>query len=169
MDKTNKFLTKEQFIIIADGHKNRGDVHWQTNVDNHRWEYHEKTVDLLKTIDFNSVLEAGTMNIKIYEDSDTIDYNLPSQGWYLYYTPTYNHDLRQIPWCDKKYDIFIALRVFHHLLDKPQDYFNEMKRISNHIILALPKNVASVYKKIQTPTLEILCYQTDTSIIYYKL
>jgi hypothetical protein len=171
MNKTANFLTKEEFTTIADNYKNRGDIHWLTNVNNHRWEYHEKVIDLLKTIEFDSVLEAGTMNIKIYSDSDTIDYNLPNSGWYLYYTPTHIHDLRQIPWCidDKKYDVFIALRVFHHLLDKPQKYFNEMKRISNHIILALPDNVAEIYKKIQSPTLELICLYTDTVILYYKI
>ena len=147
--------------------------YWRHKDKSRRWEYHAKAIGLLEPIDYNTVLEAGTMGVRLCDCSDTIEYDIPELKFDLYFEPTYNHDLKSLPWCvgDKQYDVFIALRVFHHnkLRDKPQEYLKEMKRISNHILLALPKKMAEIYKLISKPTQEIRCRRGDTVILYYNV
>lgn len=161
-----KFLTKEKFFKLKEQYKN--DIHWKSNVE--RWEYHEKVVNLLKDIDFKTVLEAGTVGVKIYEDSDTIDLDKPHSSWKQYIEPTYKQNLKNIPWCvdNNKYDVFIALRVFQYLTDKPKEYIDEMFRVSKHVILALPKHSVNFFKNIKKPDLEMTCDTSDTVILYYK-
>jgi len=161
----NNYLSKEQYL--AETAKHKYEVHWSSAEA--RWLYHQKTIEILGYLSTHSVLEAGTMGICVNKDSDTIDIDLPGAGWPLYYKPTYNHDLRILPWPvkDKQYNIFIALRVFHHLRDKPKEYLKEMFRISNHIILAFPESTASIYRKISRPMHEIHLPEVNTVILYY--
>jgi predicted Ser/Thr protein kinase len=100
---------------------------------------------------------------------------MPKEGWPLVYVPTYNHDLRIIPWPikDKQYNIFIALRVFHHMIDKAEECFNEMCRISDFIILVLPEWGAKVYREIRKPSHEITnlgyIWDDQTAILFYDV
>jgi hypothetical protein len=171
MKNNNTFLSKEQYFnSVNELSKERENAkHWRSK--NERWEYHEKTVDLLKVLKNDSVLEAGTMGVNIVSTSDTIDYDMPRSGWKLSYKPTYHHNLKVLPWPvkDKQYDVFIALRVFHHFHGDHSIYFEEMKRISNHIILAFPKRMVKIYEKIQVPDYRYDCKGIDTTILYWNI
>jgi len=166
---TELFLSKEKYLSFTEKHK--VEAHWSTAKQ--RWAYHEKAIKLLKgisNIENRKILEAGTMGTNICTFSDTIDIDLPDSGWPLYYNVTYLHNLKQLPWPikDKQYDVFIALRVFHHLLDKPEEYFKEMKRIANHIILAFPDPIAKIYRNISKPLYDIKYPPINTTILYYN-
>ena len=164
----NLFLDEKTYYELINEFKGENPQHWKTR--GVRWEYHEKCVELLSSLNTASVLEAGTMGISILKSSDTIDFDLPKSGWKLCYEPTYHHDLKSLPWPikDEQYDVFIALRVFHHF-GNAQLYFNEMRRISKGIIQALPKGVAARYKNILSPDYEYVCKGMDTTLLYWDL
>jgi len=166
--KNSMYLTKDTYFELAEKFKAVNYAHWKTSIP--RWEYHEECVRFLKTLKFKSVLEAGTMAISLMSNSDTIDFDLPKAQWKLCYTPTYHHNLKILPWpiSDKKYDLFIALRVFHHF-GYPKLYFDEMKRVTKSIILALPERVAVSYRKLLTPSWEYRCKGMDTTILFWDL
>jgi hypothetical protein len=138
IERINKinFLTKEQFFEIAE--KISGN-HWK-HLEG-RWYYHNKAIETLKCLDINlpeNVLEMGTVGMQLVENSHTIDFdehwNFPGKN------PTYNHNAKITPWPieNKKYDVFVALRVFQHLQPKQKEAFLEAKRIAKHIILCIP-------------------------------
>ena len=167
------YLTKEKYFEITEKEKELNPAHWITNKNQDtyltRWEYHNKTVEILKSLKLTNILEAGTMGVKCYENSDTIDFNLPNKGWKLTYEPTYNYDLTKVPWSiikNKQYDVFIALRVFHHFLETKK-YLNEMLRISKHVILALPRKKAREYIRIKKPNKKYICKESNTIILHY--
>lgn len=131
------FLTKEKYFNLAN-ELNDG-IHWSTMEP--RWRYHSAAVDVLKEngIDKNSkVLEIGTMGIKIFENSTTMNYiekwDFPGKS------PDIVHDIRNIPWPvkNKAYDWAIALRVLQHVPGKQEECFNEMKRIAKNILIVVP-------------------------------
>lgn len=171
-----EYLTKEKFLERVEYLKGINPEHWghyewkpgQPKATD-RWDYHKKAVELLKEINPKSVLESGSMDIFLTNQSDSIDLDMPDWGWRLTYTPTYTYDLTKTPWSvlsDKHYDVFVALRVFHHLGDE-EKYFKEMKRVSNHIILALTKDSADRYEKIKKATKSYYFPNTDTTVLYY--
>jgi len=156
------YLSKEEYELETGKHIR--EAHWQSAAQ--RWEYHEKAVEILKSIVGSpTILEAGTMGVKLCKFSDTIDLDIPPY-WPLYYIPTYNHNLSVLPWPirEKQYDVFVALRVFHRF---SPGYLHEMFRISNHIILALTTSTVDGYKAIRKPTQEIVC--NDTIVLYWEL
>jgi hypothetical protein len=171
-----KYLTHESFLEQVEYLKKQNPTHWghteykpsqPRSID--RWSYHKKAIEILKKIQPKSVLEAGSMGIFLTDSSDSIDLDIPEWGWRLSYTPTYNHDLTHIPWAgitDKQYDVFVALRVFHHMEDQER-FLKEMERISDHIILAFPQYASDVYESIKTPTEKYHFDDTDTTVIYY--
>jgi len=167
-NNNSMYLNKDTYFDLAEKFKGINFQHWKTSAV--RWEYHEQCVRLLKQLNFKSILEAGTMGISLLNTSDTIDYDLPKAQWKLCYTPTYHHNLKTLPWPikDKQYDIFAALRVFHHF-GNSKLYFDEMKRISKNIILALPNRVAESYKKLLAPDYQFVCKDTDTIILHWNL
>lgn len=175
IESKGEFLTESSYFDKVNVLKEGNPEHWVTNKNkddfNKRFEYHKKATDLLQKLNSKSVLEAGTMGVSLWSGSDTIDYDLPKSGWKLSYTPTYNHNLKELPWPikDKQYDVFVALRVFHHFGENVSKYFKEMQRISKHIILALPKKTADKYKEILAPKFEYICENSDTVILYYDL
>ena len=114
MNRIN-FLTKEKYMSLV---KQYEGGHWTPATIDQRWEYHSRVIELVKSLNISrsaSILEMGTMGISCVENSDTIDYldrwDFPGKK------PTYIHDARLVPWpiVDKKYEVFIALRVFQHL------------------------------------------------------
>jgi hypothetical protein len=163
----SNYITKEEYLSFIEKHKN--EAHWSSRIE--RWRYHEKTIEFLKFLPDKRILEAGTMGINVCKHSDTIDLDITEAGWPLYYKPTYDHDLRILPWPieDKQYDVFIALRVFHHLRDKPTEYFKEMCRIADHIILAFPEQTAAIYRNIERPAHEVYMPDVNTVILYYSV
>ena len=142
-----KYLTHDRYVELARQYKS---INWDRA--NQRWPYHKYVIDLLIPMNPKTILEAGSMGIKLCEQSETIDYS--ESGWEAFYTPTYNHDLKELPWPVNRYDIFVALRVFHHLTDKPREYLDEMKRISKYTILALDEKAYMIYRKTEKPVLE---------------
>ena len=163
----NRYLSKGGFFRKTEKHIE--EAHWGTAKK--RWEYHLKAIEILQKIPaVKSVLEAGTMGVKLWEYSDTIDLNLPPK-WPLYYEPTYDYDLTKLPWDvikDKQYDVFVGMRVFHHVTDHAAS-FAEMKRIAGHIILSFPEDTAKIYRTLREPTQEVICKDTKTTILYWKV
>lgn len=172
-----EYLTKKFFLEKVNALKISNPEHWGTTEwhpgqpkATDRWDYHNAAIDILKKIKPKSILEAGTMNILLTNISDTIDLDMPDWGWRLTYEPTYNYDLTKIPWSclkDKQYDVFVALRVFHHMGDEAK-YLKEMERVSNHIILALTKESADRYEKIRKADKSYYFPNTDTTVLYYE-
>jgi tRNA A-37 threonylcarbamoyl transferase component Bud32 len=171
---SNGYLTQNKYLSLIEKHKEINSEHWVTNKNGDtfykRWEYHATAISILHNLKPTSILEAGTMGIKLNENSDTIDLDLSEKGWRLTYNPTYNHDLTKFPWANitnKQYDCFVALRVFHHMKTNHRGYLEEMFRIANNVILALPQKVADIYKSICKPTSETISSNSDTTIIFY--
>ncbi|MDZ4241922.1 MAG: hypothetical protein U1D99_03755 [Candidatus Omnitrophota bacterium] len=109
-----------------------------------RWSYHAVAIEIVKSLDISSprgVLEIGPFGANVIQGSDTMD--LPSGEWRMPdYGRTIRHDARSIPWPfqEKRYELLIALRVWHHLAPFQEEAFREAKRIAHHIIIACPEN-----------------------------
>lgn len=171
------YLTKKKFLEKVNLLKLANPEHWGNEEgetgrpkSTDRWDYHKKAVEILKTLNPKSVLEAGSMGILLTSISDTIDFDLPDDGWRLTYKPTYNYDLTGIPWKpikDKQYDVFVALRVFHHMKSE-KSFFKEMARISNNVILALTPESAYRYEHFLKADLLFYFGNTNTVLLVYK-
>lgn len=115
--------------------------HWDGIND--RWIYYSRIINLLEkeNIDPKKVLEAGPFGAPVINGCDTIDFY--SYWYYPKMSPTYTHDLRDLPWSipTKKYDWFIALRVFQHLNPVQEECVLESLRISKNIILVIPEKI----------------------------
>jgi GTPase SAR1 family protein len=131
-----------QFLDFAAFERNALDnpgSHW----DNYkgRWKYYSRAVEIAKTLDINNpsdVLEMGTMGVSIVPNCLSIDYD---EKWdFIDKKPTYRHDARAIPWPvpTKKFKLFVALRVFHHLAPKQKECFLEAKRIAENVLIVVP-------------------------------
>jgi hypothetical protein len=118
---------------------NPGD-HWTGSYKN-RWKYYSRAVEIAKTLDINNpsdVLEMGTMGVSIVRNCLSIDYD---KKWdFTGKKPTYLHDARAIPWPipTKKFKLFVALRVFHHLAPNQKECFLEAKRIAENVLIVVP-------------------------------
>ena len=116
-----------------------GTGHWKSAAG--RWGYHEAAVEIARRIDPAEpaqVLELGTMGVSCVIGSHTMDY---AEKWNVRgFRPTYSHDARITPWpvADKAYELFIALRVFHHLTPVQADCFREARRIARNIVIVTP-------------------------------
>lgn len=134
---TIEYLTQEEFQSVTAG-KKKG--HWKKGTT--RWDYHKAAVELVREIAPGSpgaVLEMGTLGVSIVKGSDTIDY---AEKWnFKNKNPTYLHDARILPWPipDRKYEVFIALRVFQHLRPVQKECFHEACRIARHVIIVAPE------------------------------
>ena len=99
-----------------------------------RWSYYKFVIDYIVSRNINSCLEIGPGYISLFYDSDILDCrNISTRS------PKFLWDIDIVPWTieDKAYDFLIALHVWEHL-KKPIEAFNEARRISRGIILALP-------------------------------
>lgn len=134
-----EYLSKKEFINHV---KDKEDEHWTKDTNDNRWDYHYRTIELLKAAgisDSKKVLEMGTMGISCVKGSDTIDYE---ERWeFEGKNPTYVHDARITPWPieNKKYDMFIALRVFQHLVPAQPQAVKEAFRIAKKVLLVIPE------------------------------
>lgn len=132
------FLTKTEYLSIT---SEIGGEHWSPGTIESRWDYHQLTIELLKALDIvdaKAVIEMGTMGVSCVKGSDTIDCN---KNWdYPGKKPTYLLDARNIPWPigDNQYEVFIALRVFQHLIPDQKDCIKEAWRIAKRIIIVVP-------------------------------
>jgi hypothetical protein len=105
------FTTHEQFSDIISNQK------YETNEPQDRWEYMQIAAQLIRDLKAQSVLEAGTENLVVCQDSDTM--GLKSEK--------IKQNLESTPWpiANKKYDVFVALQVWEHLHDKQVAAFDE--------------------------------------------
>lgn len=163
-----KLITKKEFDEKT---VSLGGKHWATK-DN-RWEYYKFVLSLLKDIEANKVLEIGSVGVKLIEESDELDYDV--KAVWPTFNPKYYHDLRNIPYPieNDEYDLIICLRVLHHLHGKQKDVFDEFKRISNKLILAIPHERYGYDDVIEwsdglSPTLLYACKKTPTNIYYWE-
>lgn len=168
-----KFLNKDKYIKQVNNYRyafsaDGNNEHWQTA--DHRWEYHGRVVNMVRAIEFKTILEIGTMGVKIWDDSDTLDCEVYKE-WRLIDRPTYIHDLEVLPYPieDKKYDITIALRVFHHIKEDLSLCLKELMRISSHVIWSLPSGFAYEFiDSVKHKPHIIECDVFDTVILYWK-
>lgn len=128
----NKIIFSEKIEFLKS--KFPGSSHW----DESRWAYHAFASLTAQMLRPKSVLELGTMGVKICSHSDEMDF--PVADFWPVENPRFLHNAKVTPWpiSDKAYDLFIALRVFHHLVPEQRKCFLEMKRIAKNIILTLP-------------------------------
>jgi hypothetical protein len=113
--------------------------HWSKD----RWHYHAVVLAIVQAVGADSILEIGTMGIKLSPESDEMDFSV-SQLWAVS-NPKYRHDARVTPWPipSKAYDFCVALRVFHHLTPSQKASFKEAKRVSRNIIIVAPGHYPS--------------------------
>lgn len=132
------FLTKEEYSEIT---KKLEGGHWTPQTIDTRWDYHYRTIELIRALKIENaheILEMGTMGVSCVKGSDTIDYaerwNFPGKE------PTYLHDARIFPWPvkNKQYELFVALRVYQHLTPHQKECTLESMRISKKVILVVP-------------------------------
>lgn len=120
--------------------------HWTPKSIADRWDYYSRVVELIKGLaidDAAQILEMGTMGIPCVENSHTIDYE---EKWaFPGKKPTIVHDARQFPWpfANKQYELFIALRVFQHLVPVQRECVKEAMRIAQKVILVVPNSYDS--------------------------
>lgn len=62
----------------------------------------------------------------------------PDEPWF---EPTYWHDVRFTPWPvhGKRYDLVVALRVWHHLVPLQKESFEEARRIAKRVLIVCPE------------------------------
>jgi predicted O-methyltransferase YrrM len=97
-----------------------------------RWPYLSEVVNIAKTLPCEKVLEIGTMDLRVVNNSDVID--IVDRGNNIVW------DITKTPWPikDKQYDLLIALQVWEHLEGKQIEAFKEAMRVSNYSILSFP-------------------------------
>ncbi len=134
---TLNYLTKER---LAESAQQIGSGHWDCTPLDRRWDYHHKAITLLRHLHLKNpadVLEMGTMGVQLVQNSHTLDY---ADRWdFPGKKPTYLHDGRETPWpiADKQYRIFIALRVFQHLVPRQKEAFLEARRIARRVLIVV--------------------------------
>lgn len=133
-----KILSENDFYNQVTKYANSNVSYWMRKRAKQRWLYYSEVVNIVKNLDFKTSLEAGTMGIKVIDTSDEIDFNTESK--YQCFSPAYNHNLKTFPWPieNERYDLFIATRVFQHLMPFQKQCFKEAARISKNIILVIP-------------------------------
>lgn len=137
------FLTKEEYINHV---QELEDGHWTNDTIAIRWDYHYRVIEMVKAIGINQpnkVLEMGTMGVSCVKNGHTIDY---LERWdFEGKNPDYTHDARLIPWpiVDKQYEVFIALRVFQHLVPVQPQAVLEAFRIARKVIMVIPERYAN--------------------------
>lgn len=109
-----------------------------------RWVYFEQIVSIIQNYSSGpqTALELGTMGVSVFTDSDLMDYD-KHVSYYRDGRLKYTHDVRCIPWpvSTKKYDWFIASRVFHHLWPVQRECFEEALRVARNVILIVPETL----------------------------
>ncbi len=115
--------------------------HWTPHSVQDRWDYYSRVVELVRGLPIqqaSNVLEMGTMGIMCVPGGHSIDYE---ERWdFPGKKPTIVHDARHTPWPvgTKQYDLFIALRVFQHLVPTQRECVQEALRIAKRVILVVP-------------------------------
>lgn len=138
------FMSKAQQWLDKNPLDKNGNVvgYWKDAKD--RWVYYSRISEIISQASPNggAVLELGSMGMPVVQDSDLMDYDR-HLSYYDRGAVDYLHDVRNIPWPvqTKKYDWFIALRVFHHLWPVQRECFEEARRISRNLVLVIPEKL----------------------------
>jgi len=138
------FMAKAQEWLNKNPLDKNGNVvgYWKDAKD--RWIYYSRISEIIShaSPDGGRVLELGSMGMPVVQDADLMDYDR-HLSYYETGKPEYLHDVRNIPWPveTKKYDWFIALRVFHHLWPVQRECFEEARRISRNLVLVIPEKL----------------------------
>lgn len=122
-------------------------TYWKSEGYSNRWHYYKEAARITQALNPKAVLEAGTMGVRVFMGSDTINYNKRS-AWKTNGKDTYWHDLAKIPYpITKKYDLFIAMRVMHRIEGETdiatvdhKAIFNEIRRICKSVLIAVPES-----------------------------
>ena len=108
-----------------------------------RWVYHAKSIEIVRGLNISgpsAVLEIGAFGAGLVLGSNKMD--LPGGSWPL---PAQHlaiwHDARIIPWPfeNGKFELVIAMRVFHHLNPMQRECFMEAKRIARNVLIECPE------------------------------
>jgi len=102
----------------------------------HRWSYFQDVIYILKktNIEFKNAVDLGTYLQSIIKNGHTIDIKNRGDTTYIFDANDISK-WKQIE--DKQYDLFIGMQVFEHL-EKQNEIWKEVTRISNHAIISLP-------------------------------
>lgn len=116
------------------------DPHWKSY--RHRWIYHALAIEMARGLaltDRRRVLEIGTGGAQVVIGSKTMD--LPAEKAPPWGRPTIEHDIKSIPWPIKsgRFDLLVALRVWHHLHPVQMEAFREAQRVARFIIICCPE------------------------------
>lgn len=106
-----------------------------------RWEYHRSAIDFVRLCRpraGSEVLEMRAAGVSIVHGSDTFD--LAGRNGQSGEEPEAAHDAREVPWPveDKRYQVFVALRVFHQLAPRQRECFLEARRVADNIVMVVP-------------------------------
>jgi hypothetical protein len=107
-----------------------------------RWGYTSVAgaiaTELITRRGLRSALELGPYRRPLIVGADLIDavvhQDVESEGRMII------HDAKVVPWpiADRQYDLFVALQVFEHLVNRQEAAFLEVRRIARHAIISLP-------------------------------
>ncbi len=133
-----QFLSYNKYI---DKVKSLNDPYWNNSYLN-RWEYFEPVIDELISLNPNSILEIGSMNIALSNFSDNFDISIDRIDPGNLLNKFFIQDAKILPWSipNKSYDVCVALQVLEHLNPNQIDIFKEICRISKNCIISLPYN-----------------------------
>lgn len=124
------WLTHEIFLERV---KNSNSDYWKEGAS-YRWEYMSYVIERAKKLGAEKIIEAGASGMPLNDRSYLFDYPLHDLNVIPYHMAT---DTGGIFIGDKQFDLFIALQVWEHL-DKQQEAFAEVMRISKSAILSFP-------------------------------
>ena len=128
-----------RYLTFQEYEKNAAnDPQWKSYRE--RWTYHSEAIEEIRKLNPESVLEIGSFGCPLVRGSDTLD--MPNGSWPTpWFEPTYRHDIRQFPWPveDKRYDLLVALRVWHHLGPIQRECFEQARKIAKHLLIVCPE------------------------------
>lgn len=108
-----------------------------------RWPYHQDAIKIIQTLDLRhprSVLEIGSFGVPLVRGSVTMD--MPDSKWAMpKWKPRIRHDARDVPWPfeDGRFELVVALRVWHHLFPHQEEAFREALRAGRKFLMACPE------------------------------
>jgi len=119
----------------------------QVNKDHYNWDYESvgrwksyyyQIDNILKNLDPNEdkVLEIGIGNHFIEDKLKRLNVNITTADFDRSLNPDYVADITQLPFSDNSFNIVCAFEVLEHIpFEEIGASLNEMKRVSNNIIL----------------------------------
>jgi SAM-dependent methyltransferase len=121
------------------------DPHWKSY--RLRWTYHALAIEMARGLNLKSarrVLEIGTGGAQVVIGSRTMD--APADKIPPWGRPNIEHDIMTLPWPieDRKFDLLVALRVWHHLHPLQAECLREARRVAKYVIICCPEKKDAV-------------------------